>query len=233
MREAREELVVRLGLHGAEAAVELAPLATELPVDEIDEASLESQAVERSLALATMQAALVAVARDHDVARAEGILPHVHLGLSASYAEQTPAFGPALSMTLPAFDQGQGVADAIEAELHVLEQRHAQLAIGVRSSARRARNRVLLARERHRFVRETLVPLRAQLVAETVRQYNAMAASPFAVLEARRAELENELVLIDTVRDYWLARAALDQVLAGGESRSSDPRASDTRQGAP
>jgi outer membrane protein TolC len=221
MLESREALVVHLGLHGADAALSLAPLVLTLPDDALDESTLEARAIDRSLALATTRASLDAIARDHDVARADGVLPHVHVGLSASYAEQTPAFGPSLSMTLPLLSQGQGVADAIEAELHVLEQRYAQEAIEVRSSVRRARNRVLLARARHEFLRTTLAPLRAQLVEETLRQYNAMSATPFAVLEARRAELETELVTIDAARDYWLARVAVDQILAGGNARLS------------
>jgi outer membrane protein TolC len=216
--EAEEDLVMRLGLHGPSASLHLAALPLTVPDDALDEARLEPVAIERSLALATTRAALDAIARDHDVARADGLLPHLHLGLSASYAEQVAAFGPALSMTLPVLDQGQGRADAIEAELHVLEQRYAQLAVAVRSSVRRARNRVLLAQRRHAFLVGTLAPVRAELVEETLRQYNAMNATPFAVLEARRAELENELSMIDAARDYWLARAALDQILAGGDA---------------
>ncbi len=229
MLEAREVLVVHLGLHGADAALTLAPLVLVLPEDTLDDGTLESRAIDRSLALATTRASLDAIARDHDVARADGILPHVHVGLSGSYAEQTPAFGPSLSMTLPVLNQGQGIADAIEADLHVLEQRYAQGAIAVRSSVRRARNRVLLARARHEFLRTTLAPLRAQLVEETLRQYNAMSATPFAVLEARRAELETELVGIDAVRDYWLARAALEQILAGGDARLTETRDASAR----
>jgi cobalt-zinc-cadmium efflux system outer membrane protein len=221
--EAEEDLVLRLGLHGAAARLHLAALPVEVPDEVLDEARLEPIAIEQSLALSAVRAALEAIARDHDVARADGLLPHVHLGLSASYAEQTAAFGPALSMTLPLLDQGQGRADSIEAELHVLEQRHAQIAVAVRSGVRRARNRVLVSRRRLAFLLETLAPVRAELVEETLRQYNAMSATPFAVLEARRAELGNELSILDAARDYWLARAALDQILAGGDAGLSAP----------
>jgi len=65
-------------------------------------------------------------------------------------------------------------------------------------------------------------------VEETLRQYNAMSSTPFAVLEARRAELETELAGIDAARDYWLARSALDQILVGGEVDLGPSRGSET-----
>jgi len=228
MLERTEDLVVLIGLTGERAVLSLAPLATGLPAEEPSLEQLEPRAVERSVALASARARLEAIARDHDVARTDGILPHVHVGLAASYAEQTPAFGPALSMTLPVFDQGQGIADGVEAELHVAQQRYAATAVGVRSSVRRARNRLVMARTRHGFLATTLAPVRARLVEETLRQYNAMNSTPFAVLEARRAELENELAGIDAARDYWLARSALDQILVGGEVELGPSRGSET-----
>jgi cobalt-zinc-cadmium efflux system outer membrane protein len=44
---------------------------------------------------------------------------------------------------------------------------------------------------------------------------NAMASSPFELLQAKREQLRTASLYIDALRDYWIARAELDLLLAG------------------
>ena len=52
-------------------------------------------------------------------------------------------------------------------------------------------------------------------MAQTLLQYNAMQIGVFQLLEARRAQLEAALDLVETQREYWTASAELDALIAG------------------
>jgi cobalt-zinc-cadmium efflux system outer membrane protein len=52
-------------------------------------------------------------------------------------------------------------------------------------------------------------------VDETLRQYNAMNATVFALLSAKRDHIEGGRAYVEALRDYWTARAELEQLLAG------------------
>jgi cobalt-zinc-cadmium efflux system outer membrane protein len=215
----REELHVLMGLSGDETEWRARERLADLPSDEQDLEALEQRAIERSLLLAEAEQRLVALARRHGVARVAGLVPDLRAGVSGSLADQVLAFGPALSITLPLFDQGIADADRIEARVNVERRRYLATAIEVRSMVRRARNRLLAAREQERFIRETLLPVRARALQEALLQYNAMAATPFQLLEARRDEITAGRALVDARRDYWLAHIALERILAGGSAR--------------
>jgi outer membrane protein, heavy metal efflux system len=106
--------------------------------------------------------------------------------------------------------------------LRVTAEQWTAAAIHLRSAVRRARNRLLSFRAQARFCEANLLPARQRVLSETLLQYNAMAATPFAVLAARRAEVEASLMCVDARADHAIAAAALEQLLAGG-SVSLDP----------
>jgi hypothetical protein len=56
-----------------------------------------------------------------------------------------------------------------------------------------------------------------------------MAASSFELLEARRRQIEAGADYVDALLEYWLARAAAEQILAG---RPAETTASTTGAGA-
>jgi outer membrane protein TolC len=220
--EAREMAVVAMGLSGPAARFELAG-AEALPDGEAPSLdALESRAVGQSLQLMQIEETMRALGGRHEVSRMRGLLPELRAGVSGSYADQTFAFGPAFTIVLPIFDQGLGPSDAIEARLRVTAEQWTAAAIHLRSAVRRARNRLLSFRAQARFCEEDLLPARQGVLRETLLQYNAMSATPFAVLAARRAEVEAALMCVDARADYAIAAAALEQLLAGG-SVSLDP----------
>jgi outer membrane protein TolC len=59
------------------------------------------------------------------------------------------------------------------------------------------------------------VPARNEVMRQTLLQYNAMQVGVFQVLQARQQELDTELAYVETLREYWSAKAALDALLAG------------------
>jgi len=228
--EAREVAVVAMGLSGAAARFDLAE-GLALPEDDapaLDE--LESRAVGRSLVLMRIEEAMRALGGQHELSRMRGLLPELRVGISGSYADQSFAFGPAFTIVLPLFDQGLGASDVIEARLWVTAEEWTAAAIHLRSAVRRARNRVLSFRAQARFCATELLPARQRVLRETLLQYNAMSATPFAVLSARRAEVEAALMCVDARADHAIAGAALDQLLAGGSVELSPVTESTTRR---
>lgn len=214
--EAREAAVVAMGLSGAAASIMLAAMASVPEAEPETLAELERPAVERSLHLMSIEASMRGLGGRHEASRMRGLLPELRAGVSGSYAEQHFAFGPALTVVLPIFDQGLGPTDALEAELRMTAERWTAEAIGLRSQVRRARNRLLSYRAQARFCETELLPARRRVLEETLLQYNAMAATPFAILGARRAEIDAAMTCVDARADHAIARAALDQLLAGG-----------------
>ena len=214
--ESREALNVRMGRYGEGTEWEAEPPLPAPPDEAPSLERLEARAVAASIALAWLRDRMRAAGQRVVLARTASALPAIRAGVALRREDQEWSAGPALEVTLPIFGQGQGALMTQEARFGVLEQEYAARAIRLRALVRRARNRMVIARERERFLRETLMPLRQRVVAETVTQQNAMNASVFQILAARRAELASALDHVEASRDYWAARAALDQLLAGG-----------------
>ena len=65
------------------------------------------------------------------------------------------------------------------------------------------------------YYKSVLLPLRQQVVDETQLQFNAMAVGVFQLLQAKRDQIETGRSYVETLRDYWITRAELEQLLAG------------------
>lgn len=214
--ESRERLITAMGLSGDELRFEVAMRLDDPAPNEANMDRLEARAIDRNLHLAAARSGMDAIARRANVARIDGALPSLRAGVSGSLADGRTAFGPAVSLSVPLWNQGQGPTRRLEAEWRIALRRFESDAIAVRSNVRRARNRLVSARERALFLRDNLLPLRARVVEETVLQYNAMQSTPFQVLEARREEVTTIRDYVRTLKEYWVARSALVHVLAGG-----------------
>ena len=60
-----------------------------------------------------------------------------------------------------------------------------------------------------------VLPLRHQIVRETQLQYNAMRAGVFQLLQAKRDEIDAGREYVESLRDYWVARADLERAVGG------------------
>lgn len=69
--------------------------------------------------------------------------------------------------------------------------------------------------ERALYYRDILLPLVERVLNETQLQYNAMQLGVFDLLQARGQQIRAAMAYIDTLRDYWLARTDLEQMLNG------------------
>jgi cobalt-zinc-cadmium efflux system outer membrane protein len=125
---------------------------------------------------------------------------------------------------IPLFDQGQSARATAAGELRAARQRYAGLAVETRAAARAAAQRLRSARDRAIYQRTVILPLRQQILDETQKHYNAMQVGAFQLLQARQAQIDAAAAYIESLREYWLARVEVDQVIngaAGGAAASS------------
>ena len=213
--DVRERLNILLGLFGRDTGWRVeGPLPQ--PAANLGELEhLESRAIRASLELAATRSTLEAAARRVGLASTEGWLPQLHLAARAEHDGQYWAVGPALSGSLPLFNRQQGSVIAQQAELDQLRERYTAAAVTIRAATRAARAKALASEQRARRYREQLLPLREQVLAQTLLEYNAMQVGVFQLLAARRQQIEAQRAYVGTLREYWRARATLEQLLAG------------------
>jgi outer membrane protein, heavy metal efflux system len=87
--------------------------------------------------------------------------------------------------------------------------------VRVRAAARALSERIQAAQDRAMYYRDILLPLRERIVNDTQLQYNAMQRGVFELLRVREQQIQTAVAYIDTLRDYWLARADLGLLLSG------------------
>lgn len=220
--EHREVLQRWLGLHGLETQWTLATLLPNVPEDVPALDKLEAQALEENLDLRAMRKRLDALARRTGVARTEAYLPNIavdvhslHTDPESSGAQSQWRWGSGLSVEVPLFDRNQGELRGYEAQFDAMLERYQGLAIDLRSSARETRNRLVSAHARARQYQTVIVPAQDTVMQQTLLQYNAMQLSIFQLLQARREQLDVQLAYVDTLREYWSARAELQALLEG------------------
>lgn len=68
-----------------------------------------------------------------------------------------------------------------------------------------------------------MLPLRQQIVDETLKHYNAMDADPFALIVARRDLVEGGHQYLDALRRYWNAMAEVAALQRGVTVAPGDP----------
>lgn len=229
----RQRLNALLGLFGE--AGERWTSASALPAPTpFDTARLESRALAANLELRALEKRHAAAAGRVDVAWADGLVPEIDAGIGVERDEGEWGIGPRLGFEVPIFYQGQGEVDAAEAEMRGAKHRHEAVAIRVRAIARSAAERVARASDEVSFLKDTLLPLQDRILDETLKQYNAMNAGPLQVLSAKRDQIEVSASHVDALRDYWIARAEAEALLAGrARAVTAAPRAPAMPSGRP
>jgi cobalt-zinc-cadmium efflux system outer membrane protein len=222
----RERLNALMGLWGTDTQWTAAPRLPDVSAEEVDTATVEPRAIERSLELAESRAALDAAADALGIRRSYAIFGggDVELGAAAEREGQGGwEVGPSVSVPIPLFDTGDAAVARAHAELRRARQNYTATAIEVRAAARAARDRLLATRATAERYRATILPLRHSIVEQTQAEHNAMLVGTFDVLRAKQDEIEAGAAYVNALRDYWLARAEFDQVMNGRMSSAREP----------
>ncbi len=224
--ESREALARRMGVFGEDAAFTLAGDLPAVPDAAVPDAAVpdaamaaanvEAQAVEASLALAAARQDIVTYGERLGLARPESLLPELEAGGELEREEGEWEAGPEADVVLPLFDQGQARLARLRAELRRRQAIYHALGVEVRSAARLLTARLDAARTVARHYQAVVLPLRAELTAQTLRQYNAMQTGVFGLLQAQQEEVRAGRHYLDALAAYWTARADLALLLQGG-----------------
>lgn len=214
--ETRERLNVLMGLWGPDTNWTSRERLANPPTEELATDDVERRAVESSLELAAARQQVEAAGRTLGLQRSLALLPEVQAGAAAEREPEGDwGVGPAVSVPIPLFDQGQAKTAAARAELRLARRQYVATAVEVRSAARSARNRLVAARDRAAYIKTVLLPLRQEITRQSQLQYNAMLVGAFQLLQAKQAEVAAGADYVDALRDYWVARAELQQARGG------------------
>ncbi|HEV2436141.1 MAG TPA: TolC family protein [Verrucomicrobiae bacterium] len=228
----RERLNRLLGLADGQIRWRIADELPALPATEPPLTNLETLAIKQRLDLAAARSQAESLAAALRLKEHTRFIPGLNVGVDS---ERTPdgqrVTGPTLDLELPLFDQGQPAVARLMAKYRQAEDHYQALGVNVRSEVRQARDALLAERAAVQYSQEELLPLRTQVLHETLLQYNAMGKSVYDLLLAKDREQMAEQSSLEAQRDYWLARVALDRAVGGrlsGEALPSPAPAEDS-----
>jgi outer membrane protein TolC len=211
----REKLNALLGLTGAETRWTATGSLGELPAQAPSLDALEHDAVAASLDLTAGRARVDAAANRAGAERLRAFLPELAAGVAVLDVDGDFEVGPALRIGIPFLDQRAGDRARTRAELAKRQHELEGTAVELRAEARTARITALEAYQEARHIRDVVLPLRQQIVDETLLHYNAMDADPFQLIVARKELADAGHQYLDALRRYWAAMAEVDALRAG------------------
>jgi cobalt-zinc-cadmium efflux system outer membrane protein len=222
-RQSREHLNSLMGAWGDLTDWEIDGRLPDVPPDPPPVNGLEREALARSINLAHARQRIIAAGEQVGYDRATSLIPGADIGVEAE-REDGWKVGPVLSVPLPLFDQGQARIGRGAAELRRVQQEYYALAVRIRATARAVRDRVLGAQDRARYYRDILLPLHERIVNEGQLQYNAMQVGIVQLLRDRERQIEAGVAYVEELREYWMARTDLAQILSGRLPTSDEAR---------
>jgi len=216
-RARRERLTRLLGLWGEQATrLALPERLPELPAQADELPEIERIGMARRLDVQGARLASEALARQLGLSRVTRLVNVLELGPVRNSSNQAPTQrGWELSLELPLFDWGQARVQRAESQYLQALERVAETAINARSELREAYGNYRSAHAIAQHHLQEIVPLRQRIADENLLRYNGMLIGVFELLADTRAQIASVASAIDAQRDFWLAKADLDQALLG------------------
>ncbi len=213
----REELNTLLGLWGIDTNWKAISKLAEPDKHEIELIGLEKQALINSLELNTARWELKKTVASLNVAIPFEVFPDLSLGAIAEREADNGewSFGPAVSIPIPIFNQGQPIIASTEAIIRSSFERYAGTAVEIRSQVRRTHATLIAAKDQVNYLSKIILPLENKIVQESQLQYNAMQIGAVQLLQAKKDQIEMIISYIKALENYWLAKTDLEQVIAG------------------
>jgi len=212
----REQLTRLMGFWGPQTNWRLPEQLPDIPTNEIPLEHLESMAIKSRLDLAAEKKAVEALAQALGITIDWRWIGQIEVGISREReTDRTWVTGPSLAIELPIFNQRQADIARLEAQLRRSQNRLTAQAIDIRSEVRSLRNRLVMQRNLINHYRDTVLPLREQIVDLTLKNYNYMLTGTFDLLMAKQQEFEAYQKYLEAVRDYWIIRADMQRSLGG------------------
>lgn len=118
-----------------------------------------------------------------------------------------------LSFEIPLFDWGTARVGRAEAIYMQAVNRTAQTVINAQSEIRESYNTYRTYYDTTKHIRDEIVPLRKKTLQQSLLRYNGMLTSPFELFGDARAQVQSVKGYIESLRDFWVADAALQATL--------------------
>jgi cobalt-zinc-cadmium efflux system outer membrane protein len=214
----REKLNRLMGLFGAEIDWKAAPNLPDLPDQELPLRHLESLALNQRRDLAAMKRGVDAVGLALSLKTNTRYFPStIDVGVDTEKQSDNGQHitGPTLDLTLPIFDQGQGDVARLTAQFRMAREQLQSRAIQIQSEVREASENLKMNRDLVEYYKKTVLPLDIHIVNQSQLQFNAMQKNNFDLFLSKQQELESEKDYVGAWRDYWIARAELEQAVGG------------------
>ena len=215
VRQSREQLNDLMGLWGRNTEWQTDERLPEIPSQPMPTEDIERVVLSRSIDLSHARQRIIVAGEQLGFNKTTALIPELGFGPFAERNEGAWEAGPVLEFPIPLFDQGQARVGRAAAELRRAQQEYYALAIRIRSTARAVRDRMEGFRDRALYYRDIMLPLHERIVNESQLQYNAMQLGPIQLLRAREQQIETAVAYVEALRDYWLARGDLGQILVG------------------
>jgi len=198
----RERINALLGLSGPRTTWSTADRVADVPAEAPKLDDLEASAITASLDLAAEHARADAAANRLGVETIRAFVPELGAGVSVLDRDGNVSVGPAIRLGVPLLDLRSGPRAQARAEVARAEAQLGAVAIELRAHARAARIAALAAYDEARHIHDVILPLRQQIVDETLKHYNAMDADPFQLIVARKELVDAGHQYLDALRRY-------------------------------
>jgi cobalt-zinc-cadmium efflux system outer membrane protein len=213
-RQSREQLNSFMGTWGEDTKWDIDGRLPEIPSEPLRMSGIEQAALTRSIDLSHARQRILVAGQQLGYDRATALIPALDLGVGAERE----------------LEEGWKVAriGRALAELRRAQQEYYALAVRIRAVARAAQDRLQGTQDRALYYRDILLPLQERIVNEAQLQYNAMQVGIFQLLRDREQQIETGVAYVEALREYWLARAELEQLSSGRLPVSNGFRAEGT-----
>ena len=186
-----------------------------LPINQEEElADLQRLALVGRLDLLSARQGVVLLEDVLGVTRSYRLIGDIQLGVDYEHeTDRSRILGPTLGLTLPVFNWGSGRVERARAELDLARAEAHRLEIGVSNEVQLAHAKVASARGLVERFRMQLIPLREEVVRRSAEMLNYMIIGQFEALRDKRAEYDAYQGYLESLADYWIARADLAQAI--------------------
>jgi outer membrane protein TolC len=215
---ARERLVRLLGVWGMQTRFELPERLPDLPAAVDDLPDVERDAIANRLDIQAARADTEALARNLGLTKVTRFLSVIELGPARVHEGQMPPAwkrGFEIGFEIPIFDWGGAKVARAESIYMQAVNRTAEIAVNARSEVREAYHGYRSGYDVARHYRDEIVPLRKRIADENLLRYNGMLIGVFELLADARTQIASVNAYIESLRDFWLAKADLDMAMIG------------------
>jgi outer membrane protein TolC len=221
---ARENLARLLALGSDSGSFRLADRLPELPAALEQAPDFEKTALDGRIDLELMRARIDVLAADLHLTRATRVIDVLEAG--PTRVKQGPGSDPyetgyEVSLQIPIFDTGAARARKAEAIYARAVEQFRQAAIDARTEVQAAYARYRASHAIALRERDEVLPLRESISREDVKLYNASQLSVFDLLADARLQSAGVDDFIQSLKDFWIAKSALDAALIAPPSQPS------------